>query len=87
MGFNIVFIAILTFAVATTCEVCAVTNVFEYPLVYPKHQQLAGDFQQGMRQRDLAEMEHACRAGVALLPENPVWRYNLACTLALQKRH
>ena len=23
---------------------------------------------------------------MALLPENPVWRYNLACTLALQKR-
>jgi len=83
---NILLIAVLAVAVLTVREVRGVTNVFEYPLVYPKQQQLAAEFQQAMRQRDLTEMEHACRAGTALLPENPIWRYNLACTLALQKR-
>jgi len=83
---NIVLLSVLALTVATACEVRAVTNVFEYPLVFHKHQQLAGDFQRAMRQKDVAEMERACRTGVALLPENPVWRYNLACVLALQKR-
>ena len=27
-------------------------------------------------------MERVCRSGVKLLPEDPVWRYNLACSLA-----
>ncbi|MEI6210980.1 MAG: hypothetical protein WCR06_05075 [bacterium] len=76
----------LVFMLCLTHQVCAVTNVFEYPLVFPRHQQLAFAFQQGMRKKNFPEMERICRTGVALLPENPVWRYNLACTLALQNQ-
>ena len=86
MRSNILLPAVLAIAVAAACEVQAVTNVFEYPLVFHKHQQLTGEFQQAMRHQDVAEMERVCRTGVALLPENPVWRYNLACALAIQKR-
>ena len=85
MRHNMMFLGILAFAMASACEVRAVTNVFDYPLVFRKHQQLTGDFQRAMRQRDFAEMERVCRTGVALLPENPVWRYNLACALAREK--
>ncbi|MFZ4397854.1 MAG: tetratricopeptide repeat protein [Kiritimatiellia bacterium] len=76
----------LVFMLCLTHPVCAVTNVFEYPLVFPRHQQLAFAFQQGMRKKNFSEMERICRTGTALLPENPVWRYNLACTLALQNQ-
>jgi hypothetical protein len=64
----------------------AVTNVFEYPLVFRQHQTLTIEFQRAIRARDAAEMERVCRAGAALLPGNGTWRYNLACALALQKR-
>lgn len=76
----------LAFLLLAAHQASAVTNVFEYPLVFARHQQLAFAFQQGMRQKNVAEMERTCRIGVALLPENPVWRYNLACALALQNR-
>lgn len=64
----------------------AATNVFEYPLVFRKHQQLTIDFQRAMREKNLPDMERACRTGLALLPEDAVWRYNLACALTLQNR-
>ena len=86
MRCHLVFLAALAIVVAAASEAQAVTNVFEYPLVFRKHQQLTGEFQQAMRRKDLTDMERACRTGVALLPENPVWRYNLACALTLQKR-
>jgi len=85
MRTNILFLACL-FTLASTGKLCAVTNVFEYPLVFRKHQQLTGEFQRAMQARNFAEMEHICRTGVALLPENPVWRYDLGCALALQSR-
>lgn len=69
---------------AGTCR--AVTNVFEYPLVFRQHQAFVQEMQQAMQRRDSAEMERVCRSGVALLPENPVWRYNLACALAQQAK-
>ena len=77
---------ILAFAAAAAGEARAVTNVFEYPLVFRKHLQLTDEFQQAVRQRDLAAMERAVRAGTALLPENPIWHYNLACVLARRQR-
>jgi hypothetical protein len=35
-----------------------------------------------MRIKDAAAMEKVCRRGVALLPDDPTWHYNLACSLA-----
>ena len=81
---NMLFILVLALLLAG--RVSAVTNVFEYPLVFQRHQQLNSEMQRAMHQRDIVAMERVCRAGVALLPENPVWRYNLACALAVQKR-
>jgi len=86
MRSTVVFLAVLTLAASAVCEVHAVTNVFEYPLVFHKHQQLNGEFQQAIRLKDSAAMERICRAGTALLPENPIWRYNLACALAIRNR-
>ena len=60
----------------------AATNVFEMPLVYPQHRQLQQQLILAVRAGKTEEMERVCRAGVALLPRDPTWQYNLACALA-----
>ncbi len=82
----IAFLAAVAIAAAIAGEARAVTNVFEYPLVFRRQQQLSAECQLAIRRRDYAEMERVCRAGAALLPENPTWRYNLGCALARQGR-
>lgn len=72
-----------------TCVMCAGVSaeplsVFEMPGLHRRHQQLAQQMVGAMRRDDSSEMERACREGVALLPHNAVWRYNLACSLARQ---
>ncbi|MGI6496651.1 MAG: tetratricopeptide repeat protein [Kiritimatiellia bacterium] len=59
-------------------------DVFEMPRLYPRHQQLAGEMRRAIQARDAEAMEVVARAGTALLPEDPTWRYNLACALSLQ---
>jgi hypothetical protein len=60
----------------------AATNVFEMPLIFQKHLQLQQQLMQSVRAGKIDEMETTCRAGVALLPNDPTWQYNLACALA-----
>ena len=60
----------------------AATNVFEMPLIYQKHVQLQQQLVQTVRAGKTDEMEAVCRAGVALMPQDPTWQYNLACALA-----
>ena len=60
----------------------AATNVFEMPLIYPKHLQLLQQMAQAVRAGKIDDMEAACRSGVELLPQDPTWQYNLACALA-----
>lgn len=60
----------------------AVTNVFEMPLVYPRHRQLQQQMIQAVRMGKTDEMERICREGIELLPMDATWRYNLACALA-----
>ena len=60
----------------------ASTNVFEMPMIFQKHAQLQQQLVQAVRSGKTEEMEAACRAGVALMPHDPTWQYNLACALA-----
>ena len=64
------------------------TPVFEMPQVFPQHRQLQQRFILAVRAGKTAEMEEICRAGVELMPKDPTWQYNLACSLAhrLDKR-
>lgn len=70
------------FMAAAACAQQSVTNVFEIPMVYPQHRQLQQRLAQSVREGKIDEMECVCREGVALLPRDPIWRYNLACALA-----
>jgi hypothetical protein len=56
------------------------------PQFQEQHQRLSLEMRQAIRRNDVAAMEAATRAGVALLPDNAVWRYNLACALAQRGR-
>ena len=58
------------------------TPVFDMPQLFPQHRQLQQQFIQAFRAGKTAEMEEICREGVALLPQDPTWQYNLACALA-----
>jgi len=57
------------------------------PARFPRHALLAQTFRIQLRQGDFAALERLCREGVDLLPEDPTWRYNLACMLTRQSRH
>ena len=60
----------------------AVLSIWDYPLRFPQHERLRNQFLVAMRSGDTATMEETCRKGVQLLPDDPTWHYNLACSLA-----
>ena len=64
------------------CSLLAVLSIWDYPARYPQHVQLRRQFLAASRAGNAAEMERVCQQGVTLLPEDPTWRYNLACSLA-----
>lgn len=64
----------------------AVLSIWEYPERQPAHESLRQRLVVAMRSDDDAQMERLCRKGVELLPEDPTWRYNLACSLARQNK-
>ena len=67
---------------AALLAVLAVLSIWDYPARQREHTALRTRFIMAMRTKDAAAMEKICRRGVALLPDDPTWRYNLACSLA-----
>ena len=62
--------------------ILAVLSIWDYPQRYPEHERLRRGFTAAMAKKQVPAMEKFCRQGAALLPEDPVWHYNLACSLA-----
>lgn len=67
------------------CIILATLSIWDYPVRYPEHDRLRRQFVAAVRAGDTATMEKACSKGVALLPDDPTWHYNLACALAYFK--
>ena len=65
----------------------SVLAIWDYPARYPAHRQLVRQFVVATQKGDVATMEAVCRKGVELLPDDPTWHYNLACSLARSDRH
>ncbi len=65
----------------------AVLSIWDYPSRQVRHEQLRDQFVAAVREGDTKTMIEASRKGVALLPDDPTWHYNLACSLAYQKNH
>ena len=65
--------------------VFAVLSLWEYPSCHLRHVELRNQFIEALREGDTETMRETCEKGVALLPDDPVWHYNLACALAYFK--
>lgn len=57
-------------------------SVWDYPARQLRHEELYRQFVAAVSVGDASKMEKACRQGTELLPDDPVWRYNLACSIA-----
>ncbi len=60
----------------------AVLSVWDYPARQPRHEMLRAEFIHAVRAGDTKKMEESSRNGTELLPDDPTWAYNLACSLA-----
>jgi len=60
----------------------AMLSIWDYPSRFPEHDRLRRQFVVALREGDTATMEETCRKGTKLLPDDPTWHYNLACSLA-----
>ena len=64
------------------CIILAALSIWDYPSRHLEHVRLRSQFMQATRSGDTAKMQAVCRKGVELLPDDPTWHYNLACSLA-----
>jgi len=64
------------------CLLLSVLSVWDYPERQPEHDRLRRQFIAALRGGETDTMEETCRKGVKLLPDDPTWHYNLACSLA-----
>ena len=64
------------------CILLALLSIWDYPARFPEHNRLCRQFRVAVREGDTATMEETCRKGVRLLPDDPTWHFNLACSLA-----
>ena len=62
--------------------VLAVLSVWDYPARQLRHDALRQQFTVAVREGDTSTMESTSRKGTELLPDDPTWRYNHACSLA-----
>ena len=70
----------------TVCYlILAILSIWDYPSRFPMHVRLRRQFVAATREGDTSTMEETCRKGVKLLPDDPTWHYNLACSLAYFK--
>ena len=62
--------------------ILAVLSVWDYPARQFQHEILRNQFLAAWRGGDSSTMEETSRKGVELLPDDPTWHFNLACSLA-----
>ena len=62
--------------------IIATLSIWDYPARQPRHEQLRYQFMGALHRGDAKAMEATCLKGVELLPEDPTWHYNLACSIA-----
>ena len=62
--------------------ILAALSIWDYPARFPEHDRLRRQFTAAVREGDTSTMEETCRKGVKLLPDDPTWHFNLACSLA-----
>ena len=71
---------------APILSLLAVLSIWDYPARQPQHELLRAEFVQAVRAGDTKKMEESSRKGTELLPDDPTWAYNLACSLAYREK-
>ena len=71
---------------AALLPLLAVLSVWDYPARQPQHELLRAEFVQAVRAGDTKKMAESSRKGTELLPDDPTWAYNLACSLAYREK-
>ena len=62
--------------------IVAAMSVWDYPQRQHEHERLRRQFVVAVREGDTETMIETARKGSKLLPDDPTWRFNLACSLA-----
>lgn len=75
----------VSFIASFLAPVLAMLSVWDYQARAPEHARLKAQFIEAVREGDTETMAETCKTGVELLPDDPVWHYNLACSLAYYK--
>ncbi len=60
----------------------AALSIWDYPARQPRHVELRNEFVSAGVRMDTLSAAEAARSGTELLPDDPTWRYNLACSEA-----
>lgn len=64
------------------CLFLAVMSIWDYPARQQQHDVLSRHFIVAFKEGNTQAMAEICRRGIAVLPEDPTWHYNYACSLA-----
>ena len=62
--------------------IIAALSIWDYPQRQNEHDRLRRQFVVAVREGDTETMIETSRKGVKLLPDDPTWRFNLACSLS-----
>ena len=62
--------------------IIAALSIWDYPQRQNEHDRLRRQFMVAVREGDTETMIETSRKGVKLLPDDPTWRFNLACSLS-----
>lgn len=73
----------LVFAAAFALPFCAAAvAIYDYPAFHARHKVLRANLERCAAAGDWRGMASVCRSGKAMNPDDPFWRYNLACALS-----
>lgn len=80
----VVFAVLSVLCMAVRAEESA--GLYDYPRLHVQQSFLRVQLMQAVRAGDITNMEAVCRKGLALMPGDATWQYNLACSLAYRAK-
>ena len=72
----------LAFCICNSVFAAGPVGLYDYPRLHVPQTLLRVQLMKAVRAGDITNMEAVCRQGLALMPGDATWQYNLACALA-----
>lgn len=73
-------------ALCATARAAENVGLYDYPRLHVPHTILRVQLMKAVREGNITNMEAICRKGLALMPGDATWQYNLACALAYRAK-